>query len=411
MHLYKTINIIFKRQKFIKRVNAFDMKILKNDNLINLTLAVIIILSTLFTVISGIYAYKTTNLNSVESNLKFGKVDINIEQYEITEKRIEEKLNKVENKLLPGNTKTFSLKIINKAEPCYVRVKIKEDYYNPDEITTKVQFDEDFLKKDDGFYYLKEPLQLGKSKNFTYKVEVSHNLDNLSKNKKNNIIIFTEAIQSHNFTPDFESSNPWKDTKIEQSKTLDYNPHENTPKVIIKNKDIEEKYIRTPKNFLENLNSIMPGEKLTYVVDIKNPDKENNCFYFNTKINDTLSKAQREVLDKINLSIKDKNNSEIYNGPLLKNDDILLGEYRPNSNDILTFNLFIPENLSNDFSLIGTSFTWNFSKSGQDLNNKVSKNNLKTGNQLNTIPFLIFTISSIILIVSTKLFCKKIFKY
>ena len=155
----------------------------------------------------------------------------------------------------------------------------------------------------------------------------------------------------------------------------------------------------------------MPGEKLTYVVDIKNPDKENNCFYFNTKINDTLSKAQREVLDKINLSIKDKNNSEIYNGPLLKNDDILLGEYRPNSNDILTFNLFIPENLSNDFSLIGTSFTWNFSKSGQDLNNKVSKNNLKTGNQLNTIPFLIFTISSIILIVSTKLFCKKIFKY
>ena len=45
----------------------------------------------------------------------------------------------------------------------------------------------------------------------------------------------------------------------------------------------------------------MPGEKLTYVVDIKNPDKENNYFYFNTKIKNDLSDIQKDVLNKISL--------------------------------------------------------------------------------------------------------------
>lgn len=386
------------------------MKLFKSNS-IKLMLAVIIILSTFFTVISGIYAYKTTRLNSVESNLKFGKVDFGVELYEITKEKLEESLNNTENKVLPGSTKIFSLKIINKAEPCYIRIKIKQDDYNSKEIISKVLPNEDFFKKEDGFYYLKEQLKFNESKNFTYKIEVPYDLDNNTKNKKSSIIAVTEAIQSHNFTPNFDSNNPWGNTKSDQSKVFDYSPYDNNPKIFVKNKDMEEKYIRTPENFLENLSSIMPGEKLTYVVDIKNPDKEKSSFYFNTKIKEDLSDNQKEILNKIRLLITDKNNTKIYNGPLLKDNDILLGEYLKNSTDTLTFNLLIPENLSNDFSLIETNFTWNFSKIDQDLDNNLNKNSLKTGNLFDNLSFLIFVISSICLTVSTKLFFKKILKH
>lgn len=358
-----------------------------------------IFVSAILMMISGIYAYTGIKVNSVDSELKLGAVNIALEHYSMGDKgevKMVDDSSTESCRYLPGDTGKFSIKVMNKADPCYIRVKFKEGRYSLKDVLFKVCPNSDFIKKEDGYYYCTTPMNFSESKYMDYELQVLPTIDSESANDKNSIVIVAEAVQNKNFVPDFNSSHPWGNMEVEQCKNIDYTVSEEleTPKVNLTYKNDGDRYIAAPENFLEGLKTIMPGAKLTYVVDLKNPDEEKTNLYFHTQINNSLHDDEKEILNKISLLITTKDGTTVYNGPVFNNEEILLGEYAKGDSDQLVFKLSVPADLKNDFSILTTNFTWGFSKEAKGVYDSYNYHLLKTGDTLNNISFLVFILSA-----------------
>lgn len=146
-----------------------------------------------------------------------GGVSIDLKTYTGTEdKRVEAETF---DELYPGEVRNYYINVINQAFPAYVRVKVVYDstfeIENPDSMLGGIS--EDWVKKDGYFYYTKA---LEQNTNIdlckTFKVpDISEGINNQIR-----LSIKADAIQSQNFTPDFESDDPWKGQKIEATKAI-----------------------------------------------------------------------------------------------------------------------------------------------------------------------------------------------
>lgn len=188
----------------------------------NKTKCILAIISILAIIgVSGIIAY-FTDTTTVTNHAKMGIVDIDLKEY-----TIDSTGNKVEwqdkQNILPGDhiSKIPEISCVQGSVDCYIRAKVEinckdENLQNSAKMLTIDNVNVDttnwYYCENDGYFYYKtiltdhsNPVTL-----FT-QVTIPSDLDNSWSLEEISINVTAEAIQSQNFTPNFEqnSTNPW----------------------------------------------------------------------------------------------------------------------------------------------------------------------------------------------------------
>lgn len=335
---------------------------------------------------SGIYALLD---QKTDGSINTGLVDIKLQTYKINSENEETEYTDSSEEVLPGKLISFIPKVTNNGADCYVRVKI--DYI--DENTNFLEFVSGFsddLKKYGDYYYYKDVLHSGDTLKVFDTIQIPGYIKQEEKDKVLYLKITAEAIQKKNFEPDYSTDKPWKNIVPTESIKSSYDISDKDFKITIRYKNNANKDISIKDNFFENMNIIMPGDEFKDSLTIVNNNKIKTKYYLELG-KDEKRTNERELLKQIRLVITNKNGQVVYDGSLLNDGKILLGEYEPNGFDTLEFKISIPIDLSNKYELLNPDISFIFSEEGRILNPQ-------TGDTIDWA-ITIFFISSIGLIV------------
>lgn len=305
---------------------------------------------------------------SVEVTNRFetGIVDIGIMEYQIVNGQEEAwKNNPV---ILPGNQISKIPRIYNYGTDCYVRVKIS--FRETEEITEKNLFGMSgkWMKADDGYYYYKEILKKGKTVDVFQGIEIPENLSQDMAGKSFYLDIDADAIQSKNFIPDFEAASPWGSVEIlscgkEGAYDIGIFKQADTQLFEIEYQGRIEKLVKNKDDFFANFPYLMPGDTYSDCIKIVNDDKTRELnLYFRSE-----AKDDSELLDKILLRITTEfygEKKEIYYGSLRAaelSQEGLLGVLRKGAEGVFYFEIEVPKELDNKYTILDSSVKWIFS--------------------------------------------------
>ena len=140
---------------------------------------------------------------------------------------------------------------------------------------------------------------------------------------------------------------------------------------------------------------MVPGDSFTDSIKIKNTNKKKTKYYmeFNTDKNDI---KEINLLSQIQLIITKTDGQVVYDGKLLSEDKILLGEYKSGEVDELYFKVSVPEELDNQFENLNPRLLLVFSAEYDTKENTYK--NPQTGDSID-VAITIFFISAIGLVV------------
>ena len=147
----------------------------------------------------------------------------------------------------------------------------------------------------------------------------------------------------------------------------------------------------------------MPGDVITTNIEIKNLNKKIAKYFLRFDTDDEYQK-DIELLNKIHLTITNKLGQVLYNGKILKQENILLGEYSLNQSENLSLKVSIPADLSNEYIDLNPKVSIIFSadyKEKDIIKKKDTEDttvNPKTGDQIDWA-ITIFIISAVGLII------------
>jgi hypothetical protein len=160
-----------------------------------------------------------------------------------------------------------------------------------------------------------------------------------------------------------------------------------------------EGLIITTKDFFSSFGELMPGDKKEGIALIRNTTKDKIEVFFKTEMlpkNDKYDEIDNSLLQKIKLKIILRSNNEeksIYNGNLgaedISKEYISLGNYEKNFDGEFIFEIEVPKELKNAYSLSETEVKWIFyvekkdeengsDKNGSDINDSNNTNSIRT---------------------------------
>lgn len=117
-------------------------------------------------------------------------------------------------KLYPGQLLGYLIEVKNTAMPAYVRIKVTLESDVADlNINEMLKDIADGWEYINGYYYYKYPVDPGSTLKLSEKLKIPDN--NELANKGFTVNVEAHAVQSRNFVPDFDSSEPWGDITIE----------------------------------------------------------------------------------------------------------------------------------------------------------------------------------------------------
>ena len=331
--------------------------------------------------ISGIYALTIQTSNSIV----MGGVNVKVKTYKLINGG-EQEFDSENEVLMPGDTISFIPKIENNDKDCYVRFKM---FYIADDIDGSnyvTGLSSDFKKQGDYFYYDKV-LKRDENVKLFDAIKVPENISSLTTEKNIKLIITAEAVQMKNFTPDFDSEDPWNGVVPEENTGISYDIDTNKSNITVECIGDAEKDIKVPSDFLNDIKAAMPGDSYKNSIEIKNTDKKNVHYYV------MLDTDEPELLNALELIITNKK-GQVYKGKMTRSKAILLGEYGLNETDSLEFEILVPSNLKNEYANLMPKINFIFSAKYAE-NDKIK--NPKTGDKIN-VAITMFLISSIGLI-------------
>ena len=299
--------------------------------------------------ISGIYALTNDVINNTESTISTSYVDIKLEQYQNGESYT--KKNEV---VMPGEVIPLNTKINNLGINCYVRAKITYTLNNTEYIESNyINGDyKNWTKKDD-YYYYDSILNQSEVINLFDTIQIPNEIINESSGDKLVVHILVEAVQAKNFDGN------WNEVDIKEAVDRSYsNLTNNDDLENIKNN--ADKYIDIGDGFFNNLGGLLPGDNIEDQITIDNNSYNKNKYFLSIDTKN-LTNEEIDLLENVNIKIKNGKGEELYNGKLTKVSNLFLGIYNSGSNGIITFTISIPSNLDNEYSKIATKIIWVFS--------------------------------------------------
>lgn len=347
--------------------------------------------------IASIYAYTEV---SVKNKFSTGIVDISLSEHTVqneTEKLWE---NNIKN-ILPGQNISKIPRIKNYGNDCYIRADV--DFLNTS-ITKDALYgiSDDWILAADGYYYHKNILKSGMSVDLFKGFIVPENFDKKYENTIFDLKINVDAIQSDNFNPDFSLYSPWGDVKIQTCKKEGSHEISTFDKKEFLNFKIvyegdTEKLIKNCESFFANFPVLLPGDRYTDSVDIMNNSNESIKLYFHTSILE-----ENELLDKVMLKIYgvfDNKSHLVYDGTIRGKalfDNILLADMNGGEKGKVFFEIYVPEELDNEYVLMDSEVVWNFLTEPI----KTSEEPVPTGDHTLKTCLILFVIGGIMVMIS-----------
>jgi hypothetical protein len=162
--------------------------------------------------ISGILA-SVTDITSVINNLSIDTVDIVLSEGMIKDNKKTKFVNG--GVVVPGQNISLIPNISNVGVDCFVRIKLETDSLSYSDF-------EGFNKKWkfnplDNYFYYTEVLNEEKSIEVFQSFTIPSSWNNEMADKKFNVDLIAEAIQSRNFYPNFNSEDPWNGQEAEKT--------------------------------------------------------------------------------------------------------------------------------------------------------------------------------------------------
>lgn len=294
---------------------------------------------------------------SVINTVGLGNVHIAINQYDIIDNQ---KVSIAENPtVLPGQKFDRVCEITNFANEVWVRAKIVFSDDSPNVNDDFLTISSNKWKKIGEYFYYTEEVKTSKSVELFNKINIPAEWGNDYAKKTVKFTVFADAVQSKNFTPDFDSEDPWFGTIIEHRVHDDYvniQKEDNSSFSIIYENG-SEGLVKVGDDFFSNWNTLMPGDVVSDKVLLKNNYALPTTIYFrtNTISDDILIKEL-----KLRIYTKEK---EIFSGSLYDGikENIVLAKLSKGEELEVVYELSVPTSVDNKFSLMKTKTEWIFS--------------------------------------------------
>lgn len=308
---------------------------------------------------------------SVTNHFETGIVDIRLAEYQIKDGK--EEAWEDNRLILPGDEISKIPRIYNDGADCYVRAKITVRLAEGmgEEALSGIEFvgmDDRWFKADDGFYYDTEILAHGEDVDLFRVVRISENLPQTgSEGKLFHIDIDVDAVQSKNFVPEFAASVPWGDVEIlacgkEGAYDIRTFKRSDTKSFSVVYLEEVNQLITNCNDFFANIPCLMPGDCFSDSLELKNDGNHDRRLYFRSEKTD-----DSDLPDKIALKITTEIGGKekvFYDGTLSAGalaGDVILGVVPGNMSGIFKFEIQVPAELNNVYSISNSAVRWIFS--------------------------------------------------
>ena len=306
-----------------------------------------------------------------ENRIRTGDVNISLEEYELDEDGREVPYQDGKT-VVPGQTVDKIVKIKNEAENVWVRAKAEYETDGPAKLDDSALkgIGEKWIRAGEYFYYT-EPLEEGETILFFRQLTVPPEWDEAAAGMGFSAAVTAQAVQADNFTPDFEEEFPWFGIPVEKCVHDGYERDSggDSQEFAIIFENGSEGFVRTGEDFFQNFSALMPGDRVTDSVELGNRYSRNIDLYFRTEIPDQ-SEAGRELLEQLQLTIR-KGDQTVYSGPLSGKElaeEILLSEnLKKGDCETLTYEVYMPEELTNISAQRQAAVRWIFRAEYRDL--------------------------------------------
>lgn len=313
--------------------------------------------------ISGSSIYAFTEV-SVVNNFSTGIVDIELDEYTIEDGKEKKWENNIKD-VLPGDDIYKIPRISNHGNDCYVRAYV---YFvdTPLDVTCLKGMSDNWILAEDGYFYYKEILETGKSVDLFQGIKIPVDLTESAAESLFTIKVDVDAIQSNNFDPDYDSSNPWGEVQIlecEKEGMYDINTFKkpDNKKFSITYEGDSNKLIKNEDDFFMNFPVLLPGDTYTDTLLFTNDSNRKVNLYFRT-----ASPEGTDLLNKVTLKITKQigdNKEVIYDGDLRATKlyaNMLLAVIDKGKSGSLTYEIHVPEELQNPYSIMEDYVMWVF---------------------------------------------------
>ena len=325
-----------------------------------------IILLGLLVLFSGVGLIYGRITAVVTNDFETGIVDIRLKEYQKdgdTEVKLED--GEFES-VLPGDVISKIPRIFNKGNDCYVRAKLT--FRGTDQLSDSnlLGITDKWVKADDGYYYYTEIIPHGEDVDIFQAVSIPTNFSQTMEGEQFYLDIAVDAIQSQNFTPDYTLASPWGSVEILENEKDEYEisslKKSDTQSFQVVYEGDSKKLITNSDDFFANIPYLMPGDTYSDTVKLSNTSTGAIKLYFRSN---ALDKS--DLLDKILLKITttiDGKTEVFYEGPLRASKltgEEALGTLPKNSNGTFEFEITVPAELNNKYSVSASSVQWIFS--------------------------------------------------
>lgn len=294
--------------------------------------------------------------------------DLNISLRELEKRDGREMAYQDRRIVLPGDVISKIPRITNRAEPCWVRVKISytDDLEGLDGLSDSnlMGMSTRWVRKGEYFYYTRK-LEQGESVDIFTGVTVPLQWNEAYQDKKLGITITADAIQAANFAPDFSAMTPWGNQKILRC------IHDTDGLVVQKKKPVDlkvefegnaHKLMAAPEDFFAGFSTAMPGDVFRDSIEISNTTEHISEIFFRTSA-ECKSVKDQEFLKKLKLVIT-MDGRKLYSGNLLAvslNKAVSLGKFDSGKKGKMEFQVTVPAELDNAYALRNADVKWIFS--------------------------------------------------
>lgn len=299
---------------------------------------------------------------SFQNHYSSGSVKISLHQYQIDDKG-----NRVvaeDGVVQPGQTLSYIPEIRNERADCYVRVHISlemndsfaEQELSVDDIHSVC---EDWIRIDDDFYRTRI-LRHGESCDVFREINIPSSWTHDSGSGGFTIKVIADAIQSDNFTPDFESAMPWGSIRIEREKDDDTTDYCSTVSSFGTPNELEIRgdggLESTTGDLFRNFSYFMAGDSFEDKLYVRNYSDTDIDLYFRIK------SRNNGLNDKTKLTISNGSNV-LYRSEALHattQEWRKISSIRARESTRLDFSLYLPEDSDREYTALSDDVIWQF---------------------------------------------------
>lgn len=322
-------------------------------------------LSSALTALAGTYFWST----EVENTITTGDIAVELSEYEMDEYGVEIPYQN-EKVVLPGQNVSKIVRITNEANDAWIRAKVM--YWSEDGIAN---LSDDLLGgigadwvKAGGYYYYTRPFLTGEYVEFLRQIRIPAEWDSYYANQGFQVDVMVQAVQSANFVPDFSGEAPWFGIPVEACVHSEHIRKQASGsgnfEIVFENGT--EGFAKSSEDFFQDFGSMMPGDTMTGVMEFGSNFHRLLDISFRTELLEGQAEESQKLLHNLKLKIMAGENL-LYEGTLgadeLNQGITLINGLKKGENQRVTYQLFMPETMTNASALRQAAVRWVFQTS------------------------------------------------